>query len=232
MLKADFHMHSKEDKHDIAIKYGARGLIDHAAKLGFKVLAITHHQNIFYPKSLKDYAKQKGILLLPGGEMMVEGREVLVIGKENVKPHLTFAELEKLHDNGALVIAPHPFYPKKSCLHEQLAKHIDCFDGIEFSHFYTGGFTNLYNKQALKVAEQFSKPMIGTSDCHQLYQMGTTFTLVDAKPTISSVIEAVKQGRVKLSTKPISYTYMARHISYFSVVASVKLAKSLKIRQA
>ena len=65
MLKADLHIHTKEDPHD-NIGYSAKQLIDHAAKLNFDVISITNHDTSSYTEELAEYAKLKGILLIPG----------------------------------------------------------------------------------------------------------------------------------------------------------------------
>ena len=77
-MKADFHLHTREDPLD-PILHDARKLIDRAQEKGFEVLAITNHESITYSDDLQDYARERGILLLPGMEATIEGRHVLII---------------------------------------------------------------------------------------------------------------------------------------------------------
>ena len=58
MLKAEFHIHTKEDPLD-AIKYSAKQAISYCSKLKYEVMSITCHTKILFNKELKDYAKQK-----------------------------------------------------------------------------------------------------------------------------------------------------------------------------
>lgn len=205
-------MHTKEDGFEPFIEYSAEELIDKAAEANFDVIAITHHMAVYFPKHLSDYAKKKGILLIPGTEAMVEGNEVLVLGKTKVKSHMTFSELKELHDSGALVIAPHPYYPKKECLMWNLKKHKDLFDAIEYCHFYMGWFTNMFNRMAIRASKKLGKPMVGTSDVHNMYQFNNTYTLVDAEKNIESVFSAVRKGKVEVVTNPLSTTKLLKHI--------------------
>ena len=76
MLKADLHIHTSEDpKENLA--YDARELIDYAKNLGFDVIAITLHEKLFQNRQVFDYAKKKGILLIPGIELRIQGMDVL-----------------------------------------------------------------------------------------------------------------------------------------------------------
>jgi len=53
-------------------------------------------------------------------------------------------------------------------------------------------------------------PLIGSSDCHSLWQFGTTYSLVKAKKETFSIIEAIKKGEIEVSTTPLSLISMAR----------------------
>ena len=93
MLKADLHIHTNEDPVDFSkINYSAKDLIKYAAKLHYNVLAITNHNSILYNCMLKSYAKKHGILLIPGTEADIGGKEVLLL---NVKQH----DIKKISDN-------------------------------------------------------------------------------------------------------------------------------------
>ncbi|MBU2440759.1 MAG: hypothetical protein KKA43_00330, partial [Nanoarchaeota archaeon] len=144
MLKADFHIHTREDPYDkYLISYTAKDLIRFAAKKGFEVLSITNHESVYFNKVIYDYAKKKGILLIPGAGAKIEGKHVLLINitNDDLKKIKIFEDLKKLKDS-ALIIAPHPFFIKKSCLGIKLEKYIDYFDAVEYSHYYMKMFQN------------------------------------------------------------------------------------------
>ena len=47
-------------------------------------------------------------------------------------------------------------------------------------------------------------PLVGTSDCHRIWQLGTTYTLVDAdEKTVPGVFAAIRAGRVRVVTAPL-----------------------------
>src|SRR5437762_1459757 len=77
MLKIDLHLHSSEDPHDI-LDYDARELIRRAATLQFDAIAITLHGKVINVEGLHQYAAQQGVLLIPGIEKGILGKELLV----------------------------------------------------------------------------------------------------------------------------------------------------------
>ncbi len=207
-LKCDLHLHTNEDPKDKFIKHSPQELIDHASKLGFNVLAITLHEKNCYRKELVDYAKRKGILLIPGCEANIEGKHVLLYNfkDKEIKQIKKIQDIKKFKKKDNLAIAPHPYYFTKSCLREKLDENIELFDAIEYCHFYHKLFS--FNKKAVHMAQKHSKPIIGTSDTHRLFQMGHTYTIVNSKNTVKEVIQAIKQNKVKLETKPLKTTTM------------------------
>jgi predicted metal-dependent phosphoesterase TrpH len=205
MLKCDFHMHSLEDPHDV-LAHDSFELIDHAAKLGYQVLAITLHGKWHYPEELQDYAQSKGILLISGIETYIEKREVLVLGAEEheVKSVKSFLDLRKLRErkgDDILVIAPHPFYGLEQCVGDKLLEYPDVFDAIELCHFYTK-FWNP-NKKAEQVAELQQKTMLACSDTHRLKWMKDHYVLVDAAPTKQEVFDAIRKNQIQNITRPL-----------------------------
>ena len=204
MLKADFHIHTSEDPIDTHIKYSARQLIDRCSRLGFEVLSITNHHSIYFNKDIEKYAKDKGILLIAGMEAIVDGKEVLIINppKGFDKDKIKFSDLKKIKKE-SVIIAPHPFYPRKNCLKNDLIKHIKLFDGVEFSHFYYGLFS--FNNRAKKVARKFKKSLIGTSDSHRFMQLNHTYTLLDCEKNVKSVLNAIRSGKTRVVTKSLPF---------------------------
>ena len=202
MLKAQLHIHSKEDKVD-TLDYSAKEVIDKAVKLKFDVISFTFHDYLFYPKEIKEYAEKKGVLLIPGIERTIEGKHVLIIGLEKLPEINKLSNLEKIHDS-ALIIAPHPFYPKGHALGEKCIKYINLFHGIEHCFFYNKLLN--FNKEAIKTAKKYNKPMLGTSDVHNLRFFESTYSLIDSEKNIKDVIKAIKNNKLKIVTNPISNT--------------------------
>lgn len=220
MLKVDLHTHTREDPYDkFFIGYSAKDLIRLAAKQKYDVLSITLHNRVFFNQELKEFARKKGILLIPGAEPLVQNKDVLLINVTNQDLGMIkkLEDLEKLKDS-AIIVAPHPFFLTGNCLGNQLIKHINNFHAIEYSHFYTQATINpLFkfidgNAHAVGVAEKYHKTIIGTSDVHKLYEFGTTFTWVDSPKRKDDVLEAIRKNRVRLETRPMPLNSYFRRI--------------------
>jgi hypothetical protein len=201
-LKADLHLHTKEDPQD-NVKYSSRELIDQAYQKGFEVLAITNHNQITYDNYLAEYARERGILLIPGVEATIGKKHVLLLNMDYSLHRIrTFDDLKLLKGGTGLIIAPHPFFPSFTSLNSKLEGHLDMFDAIEYSHCYLEKIN--FNKKAEDLAKKFSLPLIGTSDAHFLWQIGTTYSLIEAENDLESVIAAIKEGKVEIVTEPLS----------------------------
>ena len=202
LLKADFHIHTREDPHDF-IRYTAVELLQEAARQGFQVIALTCHNKRIHNDDLFRRAEDLGILLIPGAEAAIEGKHTLLLDMPYTRLRVwNFKHVRALRRDGGLVIAPHPFFPAPKCLNSKLRENLDLFDAIEFSHFYTRSVD--FNRKAVAYASRMGIPLVGTSDCHRLWQLGTTYTLVDAvEKTVPSVFEAIRAGRVRVVTAPL-----------------------------
>ena len=117
-LKAQLHVHSKQDPLD-NIRYTEKQLIDHAAKLGYDVLAISCHDVVIFSDDLKKYAEKKRVLLIPAIEKSIEKKHVLILNADIQSQNLkTFEDLKKYKKKktDCLIVAVHPYYPGNTCL--------------------------------------------------------------------------------------------------------------------
>jgi predicted metal-dependent phosphoesterase TrpH len=203
VLKVELHAHTNRDPHD-RIPHSTRALIDRAASLGYGALAVTLHNRYFDPAEFAPYARERGLVLLPGIERTIARRHVLLI---NFPAHCatvrSFAELASLKSRCAgLVVAPHPFYPVPSALRSYLDRYPALFDAIEVNALHTRALD--FNRAARAWAHAHGKPLVGNSDLHVLDQMGTTYSLVAAEPDPDAICGAIAAGRVEVRSTPLS----------------------------
>src|SRR5437773_775916 len=118
----------------------------------------------------------------------------------------------------AVDYSAHQFYVLGGSIGRRLLREIDCFDAIEFCHFHKG-FLNP-NRRAAKVASQFGKPLIATSDAHRLHAFGRHYTSIPSPPelTIENVFTTLRSGRVNLTSPPCSFDDLVSAI-YFVFLA-------------
>lgn len=208
-LKVDLHTHTAEDPYE-KINYGAIQLIERASQKGFDAISITNHNKVTYNRELANYAEKKEIVLIPGMEATFSKKHVLIINpdfKKNLSGK-SLKDLRKIKNDRNLIIAPHPYFPRSRSLHSRLFSFIEYFDAIEFSHYFNHLIN--FNKKAIVTAHQYKKPLIATSDCHNIWQFGTSYSLVEAEKDCDSIIEAIKKGKIELHASPLSLATMFR----------------------
>ncbi len=205
-LKAELHAHCSLDPEDRCMCRHTPGqLIDRAASIGYRILSVTCHDLDVWTPDLADYARERGITLIPGMEVTVErGRHVLVYNFRTAAENLnTLEKIRARSGPDTLVIAPHPYFPDRSCLRGMLRRNPDAVDAVEYSGFRVGGLA--FNRRAVRLAEETLKPLVGCGDVHFLWQLGRTFAWVYSEPAVHSVLHAIRRGRVRLETSPLAW---------------------------
>src|SRR6266404_2164262 len=215
-IKVDLHIHTLDDPKDV-IDYSAHQLLERAKQLGFGVLAITLHDAVFDRPEVFADAAAMGILLIPAAEVRLQGADVIVlnVSSDEIAPLKTFEDLRRLRTRRGLsifVIAPHPFYVLGGSIGSRLLDEIDCFDAIELCHFHRGILNP--NRRAEAVAKRFGKPLIATSDAHQLHAFGQHYTSIPKPSEMSpeSVFAALRSGPMRLTSPPATIVDLATAI--------------------
>jgi len=199
-LKSDLHLHTAEDPLD-RIRYSSKELISKAADEGFDVISITNHHRMTFNQDLFSYAHERGILLIPGVELTIKRRHVLVLNPPPFKACSDFPSLSRLRRPETLIIAPHPYFPGTYSLNGYLLRYLHLFDALEYCHFYLPRIN--FNQRAVEVSRSFGFPLVGNSDAHFLSQLGTTYSFIYAEKNLEAIFEAIRQNRVKVATRPL-----------------------------
>jgi predicted metal-dependent phosphoesterase TrpH len=229
LLKTSLHIHTSEDKKDgHMIGYDAYRLIDEAEKSGFDVLGFTPHQKFVFKPEFAEYAKKKGILLIPGVERSfgrVLNKHVIILNCdksiEKVKNFKQLIKYKKEHPE-IFVLAPHPTYNRLlSVGARNLEKYIGLFDAIEYSWLYSKRMNS--NKRAEKIALAHNKPMVSTADVHVLKKLDTDYALIEADGfTAESVFRAIKEQRFENITAPKKFADIAAYLIATNIKYVVK----------
>jgi predicted metal-dependent phosphoesterase TrpH len=211
MLKVELHTHTADDPVD-RIPHSLPQLIDRAAALGYRALAVTLHERQLDVRPFAAYAADRGIVLIPGMERSIEGRHTLLLNfRSGVQDVRTFDDLARLkRRQPGLVVAPHPFFPGRMCLGQHLDRHASLFDAVERNAMFTASLD--FNRRAEQWAAEHGKPVVGNCDVHRLWQLGTTYSIVDAEPDPDSICAAIAAGRVRVESRPLTWLEATRTI--------------------
>jgi hypothetical protein len=209
-IKVELHSHTSDDPID-RIPHSTTQLIDRAADLGYGALAVTLHGRQLDLARCAPYASERGVVLISGVEASIDGRHVLLInfpaGADDVRSFEDLARLKRRAARG-LVVAPHPFYPAGSCLRGLMDIHAELFDAVEYNAMYAAGLN--FNRRAVRWAARHQKPLVGNCDVHRLHQLGTTYSLVEAEPHADAICEAIRSGKVRIESHPLSWPAAVR----------------------
>ncbi len=221
-VKLDLHIHTLDDPKD-TLDYSAHELLERAAALGFRVLAITLHDAVFDRAETFEQAASLGILLIPAAEIRLQDADVICLNvtAEEVSELHSFDDLRRLRarrGHSIFTIAPHPFYVLGGSIGRRLIEEIDCFDAIEHCHFHWGLLNP--NLRAARVAARFSKPLIATSDAHRLDAFGSHYTTIPAPTelTAENVFAALRGSPLRLTSPPCTLRDLVTTI-YFVFIA-------------
>ncbi len=231
MLKVDLHTHTADDPVD-RISYSTCDLIDRAAALGYDALAVTLHDRQLDIRPFEAYAAERGIVLVPGIERTIQGKHVVLLNFSRATEEVTsFDDLRRLKSReSGIVVAPHAFFPAPTCLRGLMDRHAELFDAVEYNAMFTAALD--FNQKAVRWAERHGKPLVGNGDIHRLAQLGTTYSLVDARPDPASICAAVAAGRVSVCATPHSWATAARIVASLLVPSLTPLVGPAQPAQA
>src|SRR5437870_10011667 len=203
-IKLDLHIHTFDDPKD-KLDYSAHELLARARRLDFSVLAITLHDAVFDRPEVFAAAQRLGILLIPAAEMRIEGADIILLNvtAKDVEGLRSFDDVRQFgarRGQSLFTIALHPFYLLGGSIGKRLLNEIDCFDAIELCHFHKGFFNP--NRRAIKVAEKFGKPLVATSDAHQLSAFGRHYTTIPrpSSLTAEAIFAQLRAGRLGINS--------------------------------
>jgi predicted metal-dependent phosphoesterase TrpH len=205
MIKVELHAHTSDDPGD-RIPHDTRALLERAAEFGYGALAVTLHNRWFDPAPFRHQATALGLVLLSGIEKTIDGKHVLLINVPREASDVrSFDDVRMLKQQvpGALVVAPHPFYPISTALGTRLDDLVDVVDALEINAMYTRGLD--YNRGARAWAIAHDKPLVGNTDLHRLDQIGMTWSEVDAPADPDAICAAIRAGRVQVRSRPFSW---------------------------
>lgn len=193
--------------------------IDRAVEVGLDAIAITWHGRAFEHPRAVAYARERGLLLIPGMETNLHGKRhtlCLNVTPRCVPGRSTLEDLRKLRDNPEVfVVAPHPYYPHGACLRRTIDRHPELFDGVEWCHLHVNWLRGSLNPnvRARRWAERHGKPLMAFSDAHFLPEIGQVYTEVEADElSTEALFEAMRQCRVRFTPKPLTLGFFARKI--------------------
>lgn len=217
--RIQLHTHIQDDPKDV-IPYSCAELLESAAQQKFHAIAITCHDHFTSSEKYEEEAKKRNICIISGIEKRVEGKDILILNcDDEIETIDTFEKLKKYRSShpDIFIIAPHPYFPSSYPLHEMLDAHIELFDAIEHSWFYTK-FIN-FNTRAEQIATHYSLPYVATSDLHILSFLQSGYIEIDADEcSPSRIFRAIREKKFQNIAAPKSLWKLIWYVIRFNTL--------------
>jgi predicted metal-dependent phosphoesterase TrpH len=203
LYRVELHSHCKGDPVDLYLGHTLFQHIDRAKEVGLDAIAITWHRKVCADAEAFAYARERGILLIPGMEAEVDRRHLVVLNlaEGDLPPEPTWNQIRalRLRKPEVFVMAPHPFYPHPTCLGKMLNEHPDCIDAVEWCFIHVHWLPGRVNPnlRAVRWAHKHGKTMIACSDAHTLQSIGRNASTIEADElTTEALFAGIRAGRV------------------------------------
>ncbi|MCX8163474.1 MAG: PHP domain-containing protein [Candidatus Micrarchaeota archaeon] len=222
MKKYDLHVHSK---YSIDSINEPKELVKKYLKEGYSGFAITDHNSIEGYKKAKEYILEYKIEIELIGGCEYKSTKGEIIGlfiEEKIESKDFFEIVDHIHEQGGLVIIPHPFDPtKKGAINPtKLTKdELKQIDGIET--FNSSCTNDKYNKEAETFATKNSFSKTAGSDAHIMIACAKAETKIAAELELYYALRkklTVAEGRLN----PMYYRGIPTIIKYLKKLSIIK----------
>lgn len=154
-------------------------VVDRAVSVGLDFLVITDHDSFEAFEVVESYARQKGLVLIPGAEVTTRPSivlrrrcHILAVGvSEGVESYIPIEDtLKQIKKQNGIAIAAHPFcsqFAKTLYIGHQVGDY--AFDGIEV---FNSSEISEDNRKSAALATVLGLPGFAGSDAHSLGNIG------------------------------------------------------------
>jgi hypothetical protein len=194
MIKIDLHVHTSYSP-DAAINPNTLVEQLHAHPF-IKAIAITDHNTLEGYEKVRILASvYPDILIIPGVEISAINGDLIVLGITELPPKPWTVEnvINFAKERNALTIAAHPYraYGLGDLTRNYDVDAIEILNGASQSHV---------NKLAENLAKEMGLPGVAGSDAHNINELWTVYTEVQASSNLNEILKAIKKGLVKVGT--------------------------------
>lgn len=157
-----------------------------------KAAAVTDHDSVRGCKATVELASAyPDILIIPGVEISTPHGDILVLGTEELppRPWTPEAVVDFARSIGGVSIVAHPFREYGMGERTRNVK----VDAIEVLN---GGSSQAANNQAKELAKNLGLPGTAGSDAHQVSELFSVYSQIDAELNVDAVLAAIRKGLV------------------------------------
>lgn len=190
----DLHIHQANHSKDSQLNiYDA---INEAKALGLSGICITDHDDLGLRVEMEKISEETNFLVIVGVELYTLDGDLLCYGiNELPKERLTAqATIDYVHSRGGVCIAAHPYRHNNRGIKDLIGS----LKGLDAIEAFNGRTDDFSNARAHKVAKLNHIPVTGSSDAHQLGEVGRYVTRFQHEILSEyDFIKAIQSGQFK-----------------------------------
>jgi predicted metal-dependent phosphoesterase TrpH len=215
MQAFDLHLHTKIFSDCSFID--PADLIQRAVQSGLQGIALTEH-GVRWPDEkfdgLRRLAASQGLILINGQEILaasaqngMEG-EFLVFGlKKTLVGTFPAGELaERVHGEGGILIAAHPFKLSRGGKHHYYGAGNLIYElPLDALELYHPGHNERALAKVRKAMEELGLPGTGSSDAHKIFEVGSFVTFFENEVRgEEDFLREIRGGKIKAGKNPVN----------------------------
>lgn len=192
-MRIDLHLHSEYSGHSLL---KVERISEIAKKMHLDAVALTDHNEIAGALKLS-----KIFPTIVGEEISCdEGDVVGLFLKQKIDSGPAIEVMEKIRDQGGLVMIPHPF---DSLRREALMSEEICIKGDMIEVFNSRVMRKEDNQKALAFAEKVGLPKVVGSDAHTSREIGRSWMDIESADDPSSFMRSLQTAKLHTKRSPI-----------------------------
>jgi predicted metal-dependent phosphoesterase TrpH len=217
-MRLDLHVHSQysPDSHS-----SIDAILKQSQEVGLDGIAITDHNSVqsFFVASKLAEELELDLIIVPGAEISTSEGHLIALGTTSLLPSGTPANevIEHIHDNGGMVVAPHPYAFFRKGIRNLQALRLDAVETFNSKQIF-----GLANYLANRSARHLNLGMTGGSDSHKVETIGFGYTDVNIADgaDVDHILQAIKscrseaKGRVSPRLRSVGYSLKIRMGNY------------------
>lgn len=209
-MRFDFHIHSK---YSPCSNMEPELIAKTAIKKGLNGINITDHNTL----KCRNKIRNKELLITYSDEIKTNQGEIIGFNiHKEIKPGLSPEEtIDKIKEQGGLVIIPHPF----DFFRKNIGFKVRKLKGIDAMEINARNITPFGNALSKSFASRMHVPLTAGSDAHFYYEIGRAYSELKASNK-DELIKAIKEKKI-----------IRNYCSSFSIkghISTLKLKKGIK----
>ncbi|MCW3986028.1 MAG: PHP domain-containing protein [Candidatus Bathyarchaeota archaeon] len=191
MIEADFHIHSKYSQDSFL---SPRSIIKMAKRKGLSAIAVTDHETVKGAmETIREARISSDLLIVSGIEVRTNiGDLIGLFVEEDIATRDFYEVIDEVRDQDGLVVLSHPSRGHKN-MSKQMMLEIDIVEALN------GRSSGAKNLEAKKLALSLNKPVVGGSDAHFSFEIGSIRTIFFSSVTsLEDLRKLVVSGERKL----------------------------------